>query len=110
MKVILRSISILLLAALAGCDHTPDPATLTPQPFNHVVLEDSFWKPRLQTQYDTLVPFALEKTQPAVENLRRTANFLNGVEDELPEPRRYLLSDLFKVMEGVSYLLMEHDD
>lgn len=100
-----------LIVVLTGCGPNDEQqSVLTPQPFNHVVLEDSFWKPRLQTQYDTLVPFALEKTEPAVENLRRTANYLNGVEDEPPVPQRYILSDLFKVMEGVSYLLMEHED
>ena len=74
---ILKQCSLYLLLAMgAACGPAggEQHRTLTPQPFNHVVLEDSFWKPRLQTQYDTLVPFALEKTEPAVENLRRTAN------------------------------------
>lgn len=110
MSMLKYAILTTLIALMAACTPNRPADTLTPQPFNHVVLEDSFWKPRLQTQYDTLVPFALDKTQPAVENLRRTANYLNGVEDELPEPERYIISDLFKVMEGVSYLLMEHDD
>lgn len=84
--------------------------TITPVPFNQVNLEDSFWLPRLETQYETLVPFALDKTKPAVENFRKAANYLNGVEDEMPFPHRYISSDLFKVMEGVAYILMEHED
>jgi len=83
---------------------------LSPVPFNEVRLDDSFWLPRLKIQADTLVPFALAKTEPAVENLRRTANFLKGKRDELPFPHRYICSDLYKVMEGVSYILMENRD
>lgn len=84
--------------------------TITPVPFNEVTLEDSFWQLRLETQYQTLVPFALDKTKPAVENLRRAAHYLNGIEDEKPFPHRYISSDLYKVMEGVSYILTEHAD
>ena len=40
---------------------------LTPIPFNEVTLEDNFWLPRLHTQKEVLVPFALDKTKPAVE-------------------------------------------
>ena len=78
---------------------------LTPVPFNEVTLEDNFWLPRLHTQKEMLVPFALEKTKPAVENLQRTANFLKGIPDELPFTHRYVASDLYKVMEGAAYLL-----
>lgn len=78
---------------------------LTPVPFNEVRLEDNFWLPRLHTQKEMLVPFALEKTKPAVENLQRTANFLKGIPDELPFTHRYVASDLYKVMEGAAYLL-----
>lgn len=84
--------------------------SLTPVPFNQVKLEDSFWLPRLDTQYKELVPFALDKTRPAVENLRRAANYLKEVPDEKPFAHRYISSDLFKVMEGVSYILMDHED
>lgn len=83
---------------------------LTPVPFNEVTLEDTFWLPRLQTQKEVLVPFALDKTKPAVENLERTANFLKGIPDELPFTHRYISSDLYKVMEGAAYLLtLERD-
>ena len=71
-------------------------------------LSDQFWKPRLETQARTLVPFALEKTKPAVENLRKTAKFLKGDTTDLPFPHRFVASDLYKVMEGASYLLMDN--
>ncbi len=76
--------------------------------FNEVSLEDNFWKPRLRIQADTLVPFALDKTIPAVENLEKAANYLKGDTTDLPFPHRYISSDLYKVMEGASLSLMEN--
>lgn len=78
---------------------------LKPLPFNQVELTDHFWRPRLQTQVKTLVPFALDKTIPAVQNLEKTARFRKGDTTDLPFPHRYVSSDLYKVMEGVAYLL-----
>lgn len=87
-----------------------DSGILTPVSFNEVQFEDDFWSPRLTTQSEVLLPFALDKTKPAVENLRKAASFLKGVKDELPFTHRYISSDLYKVMEGAAYLLMENRD
>ena len=54
---------------------------LKPMPFQQVVLADSFWLPRLQLQKDVLVPFALDKVRPAMDNLRKTGNYLHGIKD-----------------------------
>lgn len=83
---------------------------LQPVPFNQVTINDNFWRPRMETQKKTLVPFALEKTIPAVENLRKTGNYLKGIKDELPFVHRYIASDLYKVMEGAAYLLTLEKD
>ncbi len=100
--------------ALAGCfggGSSGEPrGALTQIPFQQVELEDDFWLPRLRTQKRTLVPFALEKAEPAVENLRRTAAFLRGEKDELPFVHRYVSSDLYKIMEGAAYLLAVEPD
>lgn len=114
MKFLITNFLLFLVLILTACNgannSTSQESALTTVPFNQVNLEDSFWLPRLETQYKTLVSFALDKTKPAVENLRRTANYLNGVEDDMPFPHRFISSDLFKVMEGVSYILMEYED
>ena len=105
--------SIFLLITVYSCTETNTAIhteSLTPVPFHEVKLTDSFWLPRLITQKQTLVPFALDKTQPAVDNLRKTANFLKGIPDELPFPHCYVASDLYKVMEGVAYLLILERD
>lgn len=108
---------ILLALAVIGCSSPPEEKTealdpagygLTPQPFNQVQLDDKFWQPRLETQLETLVPFALDKTRGAVRSLEMAANFTNGISDSLPKPHRYETSDLYKVMEGAAYLLMDN--
>lgn len=85
-------------------------AVLKPIQFNEVQLEDNFFKPRIDIQKKVLLPFALEKTIPAVENLRKTAAYLKGDKESLPFAHRFIASDLYKVMEGASYLLMLEPD
>lgn len=64
----------------------------------------------MRIQKETLVPVAFERTQEAVEDLRRTAAILNGEESPLPTSSRFNTSDLYKVIEGAAYLLkMERD-
>ena len=81
---------------------------LNPVSFNKVDLSDKFWSPRIKIQAETLVPFALNKTVPAVENLEKAARYLEGDTTSLPFPHRYISSDLYKVMEGAAYILMEN--
>lgn len=79
-------------------------------PFEQVTLEDNFWRPRLIIQKETLVPFALDKVRPAMDNLRKTGLYLRGDSSELPFPHRFVASDLYKVMEGAAYLLTLEKD
>lgn len=83
---------------------------IAPVLFTRVVINDAFWLPRLATLMRTTIPFALEKTEPAAENLRRCGAFLRGEKDELPFPHRFVTSDLYKVMEAAAYVLMLEDN
>ena len=106
--------SSLIAATLAACSNNiakvEEP--LSPVSFEKVTLNDNFWLPRLQTQKKILVPFAMQKTETAVENLRRTAAYRKGEKEEKLIPLAlYVSSDLFKVMEGAAYLLtLEKDE
>ena len=72
---------------------------LQPVSFEKVTLQDEFWLPRLKTQKETLVPFSLEKTETAVENLRLVGQYLKtGKEEKMHPLARYVASDLFKVV------------
>lgn len=112
MKILntLLHLTATIALCLACSDNTP-PKALNQVPFHEVELQDNFWLPRLQTQKRTLVPFALDKTLPAVEQLRLTAERLKGNKDvKLKNLPYYVASDLFKVMEGAAYLLAIEPD
>lgn len=104
-----RKISTLLL--IFFCLTHPLPAeSLNPVPFYKVQMKDVFWQPRMKIQQTVLLPHAFNKTRPAIDNMRKTGNFLQDIKDELPFPHRYITSDLFKVMEGAAYLLKNQRD
>ena len=111
----------LILSSVAACtllscstvtDVAPYTGSITQVPFDQVSLQDDFWLPRLNTQKRTLVPFSLDKTAYAVDNLRRVGAYLRGEKVTKPlEGPYYVASDLFKVMEGAAYLLtLEKDE
>ena len=70
---------------------------LKPVPFNEVELTSDLWRPRLETQRKTLVPFAFERTQPGVEHLKAARDYLAGKKVEGHRPHRFIDSDLYKV-------------
>ena len=84
---------------------------LIPVTFDKVTLEDKFWKPRLITHEETLIPYSFDKTINAKVLLQQAGNFLSGKNENLINPNlfnfqtRYVDADLYKVMEGASYLL-----
>lgn len=63
----------LLCSACASMDKPESTEVLQAIPFQQVTLEDNFWLPRLKTQKEVLVPFALDKVRPAMDNLRKQA-------------------------------------
>lgn len=98
-SITLRSVVVAAtaLVTLSCADTKPAPessATPVSVPFDKVTLQDDFWRPRLLTQKRTLVPFSLEKNEPAIENLRRVGAYLRGekIEKLLPKPF-YVASD-----------------
>jgi len=95
---------LLLLTSIAAAAEKKD-YPLAPMSFDKVRLTDTFWLPRLKLQATDTVPHALKQTIPAIENLRKCANFLKGRGGEKPFPHRFVSSDLYKVMEGAAYLL-----
>ena len=99
-------LAVLMLMGVQAMSEQTHDYPLKPLSFEKVTVEDSFWLPRLRTLKEVTVPFALDKTEPAVENLRRCADFLHGRGGELPFPHRFVSSDLYKVMEGAACLLM----
>ncbi len=110
-KAIIWTLSgLIALSSCASKGKQQSDEVLRSIPFQQVTLQDNFWLPRLKTQKEVLVPFALDKVRPAMDNLRKTGNYLHGMKDELPFPHRFVASDLYKVMEGAAYLLTLEKD
>lgn len=108
-KSVVWQLLTLMLATVSVASEKHD-YPLSPMSFEQVTLQDNFWLPRLKTQTKVTIPFALEKTEPAVENLRRCGNYLHGRGGERPFTHRFVSSDLYKVMEGAAYTLMIKPD
>ena len=104
-KLFLLPISLFSWVNIAAADYP-----LKPVPFNEVKMTSDFWRPRLETQRRTLVPFAFERTQPGVEHLQAARDYLAGKKVEGHRPHRFIDSDLYKVMEGAAYLLQLQQD
>ena len=104
-KLLLLLQLVLLSAGTAVADYP-----LQPVPFNKVEMTSDFWRPRLETQRKTLVPFAFQRTQPGVEHLKAARDFLAGKKVEGHRAHRFIDSDLYKVMEGAAYLLQLRRD
>ena len=97
-------ITTLVSLVLFGCSKKNE--EIIPISFSQVTLTEGFWKDRMKTEINVTVPFSVQQSEPALERFRRTANFLAGNPTQLPEPHRFMSSDLYKVMEGVAYSLM----
>ncbi|MCC8155329.1 MAG: hypothetical protein LIP01_14785 [Tannerellaceae bacterium] len=75
------------LVCISICSYGQE--VLTPVSFEKVNLSDTFWSSRMRIQKETLVPVAFERTQEAVEDLRRTAAVLRGENTPLPSSSRF---------------------
>ncbi len=103
-------IVVTVFASLQNGNASAADYPLEPVPFNEVEMTSDFWRPRLVTQRETLVPFAFERTRPGVEHLKAARDFLAGKEVKGHRPHRFIDSDLYKVMEGAAYLLQLRRD
>ena len=102
----------LLIAFTASgdaADTAPD-YPLKPVPYYQVEITSDFWRPRMETQRKTLVPWAFERTQSGVAHLQAAADHLAGHKVDDHRPHRFIDSDLYKVMEGAAYLLQLRRD
>jgi DUF1680 family protein len=87
---------------------------IQPVPFTDVHLTDSFWAPRIQTNSDVTIPYAFQKCEETgrMDNFDRAAAALRGEHLTNTNPPGYPFddSDVYKVIEGASYVLSAHPD
>ncbi len=84
-----------------------------PVPFTAVHVTDVFWAPRIEVNRKVTIPFAFQKCEESdrVENFIRAAQALRGAgfSDKLPG-YPFDDTDVYKVIEGASYVLTVHPD
>jgi uncharacterized protein len=85
-----------------------------PVPFTAVHLTDVFWAPRIETNRQVTIPFAFQQCELSgrVDNFERAAKALRGEALTNTKPPGYPFddTDLYKVIEGASYVLSVHPD
>lgn len=77
-------------------------------PFTHVDIQDEFWRPRLRSVSEVTLPACLHQCEATgrIDNFRKAAGQLPGHHQGM----YYDDSDVYKVLEGAAYSLMNHRD
>ncbi len=116
MKRMLTSILTLSALALASCTDDCQKAgyPISPVPFTSVKVGDAFWGQRLQASREVTVPLAFSKC----EETGRYTNFVNAAAQMQADRNlgfkvggySFDDTDVFKTIEGASYLLQTYPD
>jgi DUF1680 family protein len=61
MKMLMKTVNILTLAAVPAFSGEPNPVRLTPVPIQQVVVQDDFWAPKLKVWRQVTIPDCLGK-------------------------------------------------
>jgi uncharacterized protein len=121
LRVLVTAATLLLvtLSAKAAFDQaqasqkTSHDYPVQPVPFTAVRLNDVFWAPRIETNRKVTIPAAFQKCEESgrVNNFERAAQALRGEEhDKKAPPYPFDDTDLYKVIEGASYVLNVQPD
>jgi DUF1680 family protein len=99
---------LLMMAAGAGV-REDEGLQIRPVPFTKVKLEDSFWKPRIETNRTVSIPSAFKKCEETgrIDNFALAGGLIRG---EHRGDYPFDDTDVYKVIEGASYSLATHYD
>lgn len=83
-------------------------ARLQPVPYHCVILSDSFWKQRIDSNRATSLPMMNQSfvDNHNLDNFKKSAGKMEGNHDEFP----WADSDVFKKLEGMAYSIKTHPD
>ena len=104
-------LAIWAIGSLCACETIEEKVDYTYKevPFTDVHFTDNFWLPRIETIRNVTVPFAFRKC----EETHRSDNFAVAAgikEGKFNSPYPFDDSDVYKIMEGASYLLAVKED
>ena len=113
LRVLLTALTVALVAITARAQRPSHDYPVQPVPFTKVRLNDVFWAPRIETNRKVTIPAAFQKCEESgrVNNFIRAAQALRGEEhDKKAPPYPFDDTDLYKVIEGASYVLNVQPD
>lgn len=101
--VVLAVLTVEVVAADAKSDYP-----VKPVPFTRVKVSDTFWAPRLETSRKVTIPYCFKRC----EETGRIDNFAiaGGLKKGFYRGARYNDSDVYKIIEGASYVLSVKPD
>ena len=101
--------AIVVLCVLSCASQKTRDYPIQPVPFTQVHIDDDFWSPRLEANRDMTIPLAFEECEKTgrIDNFAIAAGWKDG-----EQTGRYPFndSDVFKIIEGASYSLMQFPD
>src|SRR5215212_5140199 len=106
-------LTLLLVTLSARAQRVVHDYPVQPVPFTAVHLTDIFWAPRIETNRKVTIPAAFQKCEESgrVNNFERAAQALRGEpHDMTAPPYPFDDTDLYKVIEGASYVLNVQPD
>src|ERR1043165_9719838 len=116
MKVIRFALALVTVALLGAAARAQKPShdyPIQPVGFTSVKLNDVFWAPRIETNRKVTIPAAFQKCEESgrVNNFERAAQALRGdAHDKKAPGYPFDDTDLYKVIEGASYVLSVQPD
>lgn len=103
--------AIWAIGSLCACETIEEKVDYTYKevPFTDVHFTDNFWLPRIETIRNVTVPFAFRKCEEThrIDNFAVAAGIKEG---KFNSPYPFDDSDVYKIMEGASYLLAVKED
>ena len=104
-------LAIWAIGSLCACETIEEKGDYTYKevPFTDVHFTDNFWLPRIETIRNVTVPFAFRKCEEThrIDNFAVAAGIKEG---KFNSPYPFDDSDVYKIMEGASYLLAVKED
>ena len=104
-------LAIWAIGSLCACETIEEKVDYTYKevPFTDVHFTDNFWLPRIETLRNVTVPFAFRKCEEThrIDNFAVAAGIKEG---KFNSPYPFDDSDVYKIMEGASYLLAVKED
>lgn len=111
MKSIISLGAFFIIIAFNSCSKKPgadDGYPIKPVPLDQITINDNFWLPRIERNRTVTIPYTFVKCEETgrTGNFAKAAGLMKG--DFIGE--RYNDSDVFKIMEGACYSLIQHPD